>query len=128
MYSSRAGSGSTPTTTIPPASPPSAVRVRARPARRRRPRCGTTSRGCTRRRVPGRPLAGPVGQPDQKLGAQSAALPVVGDGDRDLGGLRVVSIPDITGDTHAAPLGGAERADRLVVVVVHVGQVAQLRR
>ena len=73
-------------------------------------------------------LAGPVGQPGQKLSAQSAALPVVGDGDGDLGGPRVVSIPDVTGDAHATPLGGAERADRLVVVVVHVGEVAQFRR
>ncbi len=37
-------------------------------------------------------LPGPVGQPGEQLGAQSPALPVVHDGDGDLGGLRVVGV------------------------------------
>src|SRR5207302_7050038 len=73
-------------------------------------------------------LAGPVGQLGQQLGAQPAALPVVGDGDGDLGGLRVGGVPDVAGDAHAALVGGAEGAERLVVVVVHLGVIAQLRR
>src|SRR6185437_9511365 len=43
-------------------------------------------------------LAGAVGQRSQELGAQSPALPVIDDGDRDLSCLRVAGIADITGD------------------------------
>jgi hypothetical protein len=73
-------------------------------------------------------LAGPVGQPGQQFGAQAAALPVVDDGDGDLGRVRVVAVPDVPGDAHAAPAGVVQRAERLVVVVVHIGEVAQLGR
>jgi hypothetical protein len=55
-------------------------------------------------------------------------LPVIDDGDRDLSRLRVVGIPDVAGDAHAVPAGLVQRAERLMVVVVDVGEVAQLRR
>src|SRR5439155_15103517 len=67
-------------------------------------------------------VPGPVGQEGEQLGAQAPALPVVHDGDGDLGGVRVVGVPDVAGDAHAAPVGGAQRADCLVVVVVDLGE------
>jgi hypothetical protein len=73
-------------------------------------------------------LAGPVGQPGQQLGAQAAALPVVDDGDGDLGRAPVVAVPDVPRDAHAAPAGVVQRAERLVVVVVDVGEISQLGR
>jgi len=73
-------------------------------------------------------LTGTVGQLSQQFGAQSPALPVVDDGDGDLGGLGVFGVPDIAGDAYAAPVGVIQRTERLVVVVVDVGEVAQLRR
>lgn len=48
-------------------------------------------------------------------------MPVVDDGDGDLGGLRVIGVPDVAGDAHAAPAGLIQRTERLVVVVVDVG-------
>jgi hypothetical protein len=53
-------------------------------------------------------------------------LPVVDDGDRDLGGLRVGGVADVAGDADTAPVRMIQRAERLVVVVVDVGKVAQL--
>jgi hypothetical protein len=53
-------------------------------------------------------------------------LPVIDDGDCDLSRLRVVGIADIEGDAHAAATGPVHRAERLMVVVVDVGKVAQL--
>ena len=73
-------------------------------------------------------LAGPVGQPGQQFGAQPPALPVVGDGEGDLGGLRVVGVPDVAGEARAAPVGRVQRDERLVVVMIHVGVVTQLGR
>ena len=73
-------------------------------------------------------LAGSFGQPGQQFGAQAAALPAVDDGDGDLGGVRVLAVPDVPGDAHAAPAGVVKRAERLVVAVVDVGEVAQLGR
>ena len=73
-------------------------------------------------------LAGPVRQQPHQLGAKAAPLPVVDDSDGDIGGLRVIGAPDVAGDAHAAPAGVIQRADRLVVVVVDLGEVAQLRR
>jgi hypothetical protein len=55
-------------------------------------------------------------------------LPVVDDGDRDLSRLRVVGIADVAGNAHAVPADLVQRAERLMVVVVDVGEVAQLRR
>jgi O-antigen biosynthesis protein WbqV len=43
-----------------------------------------------------------------------------------LGGLRVVGVADVAGDTDTAPVGMIQRAERLVVVVVNVGKVTQL--
>jgi hypothetical protein len=42
--------------------------------------------------------------------------------------VRVVTVPDVPGDAHAAPAGVVQRADRLVIAVVDVGEVAQLGR
>ena len=50
------------------------------------------------------------------------------DGDGDLGGVRVLAVPDVPGDAHAAPAGVVKRTERLVVAVVDVGEVAQLGR
>ena len=72
--------------------------------------------------------AGAAGQLGQQFGAQPAALPVVGDGDGDLGCLRVAGVADVAGDADAAPAGAVQRAERLVVVVVDVGEVAQFGR
>jgi hypothetical protein len=47
--------------------------------------------------------AGAPGQLGQQLGAQAAALPVVGDGDGDLSGVRVEGVADVAGDADAAP-------------------------
>jgi hypothetical protein len=55
-------------------------------------------------------------------------LPVIDDGDRDLSCLRIVGIPDIAGDAHTVPVDPVQRTERLMVVVVDVGKVAQLRR
>ena len=70
-------------------------------------------------------LAGAVRQLSQQLGAQSPALPVIDDGDRDiLSRLRVVGIADIAGDAHAAAASPAPTArERLMVVVVDIGEV-----
>src|SRR5215472_12210616 len=59
--------------------------------------------------------AGPGGQPGQQFGAQSTALPVVDDGDGDLGGVRVVGIADVAGDAHAASVGLIQSAKCFVV-------------
>ena len=40
----------------------------------------------------------------------------------------VAGIADIAGDAHAVPARRVQRAERLVVVVVDVGEIAQLRR
>jgi len=55
-------------------------------------------------------------------------LPVIDDGDRDLSRLRIAGIADIAGDAHALPAGLVQRAERFMVVVVDVGEVAHLRR
>jgi hypothetical protein len=55
-------------------------------------------------------------------------MPVIDDGDRDLSRLRVAGMADVAGDTHAVPAGSVQRSQRLMVVVVDVGEVAQLRR
>jgi len=47
--------------------------------------------------------AGAPGQPSEQFGAQPPALPVVDDGDGDLGGLRVGGVADVAGDADAAP-------------------------
>ena len=44
------------------------------------------------------------------------ALLVIDDGDCDVGGLRVFGVPDVAGDTYAAPVGMVQRAERLMVV------------
>jgi hypothetical protein len=74
--------------------------------------------------------AGTLRQLSHQFGAEPPALPVIDDGDRDLGGLRVVGVPDVAGDADTAPAGMIKRAERLmvVVVVVDVGEVAQLGR
>jgi hypothetical protein len=43
-------------------------------------------------------LAGTVGEPGQQFCAESAALPVIDDGDGNLGGVRVFGVRDIAGD------------------------------
>jgi hypothetical protein len=55
-------------------------------------------------------------------------MPLVDDSDRNLGGLRVFGVPDLAGDAHAAPVGVVQCAERLAVMVIDVGEVAQLRR
>jgi len=72
--------------------------------------------------------AGAAGQLGQQLGAEPAALPVVDDGEGDLGGVRVARVADVTSDADAAPGGVGQRAERFVVMVVDVGEVAQLGR
>ena len=73
-------------------------------------------------------LEGTIRQLGQQLSAQTPALPVVNDGHGDLGCVPVLGIPDVAGDAHAAPVGLIHRAECLVVVVVDVGEDAQLRR
>ena len=69
--------------------------------------------------------AGTLRQLSHQFGAESQTLPVVDDGDRDFGGLWGVGVADIAGDTDTAPVGVIQRAERLVVVMVKVGEVAQ---
>ena len=49
-------------------------------------------------------LAGPIRQLGQQFGAQPPALPVIDDGDGDVGGLWVLGVPDVAGDAHPAPV------------------------
>jgi hypothetical protein len=72
--------------------------------------------------------AGALRQLSDQYGAKSPALPFVHDGDGNLGGLRIVSGPDITSDAHPAPVSVIHRAERLMVVMVNLGEIAQLRR
>ena len=72
--------------------------------------------------------AGALGQPGEQFGRQSQALPVVDDGDGDLGGPRVGGVADVPGDADAAPARVIQRAEGLVVEVIDVGEVAKLRR
>ena len=72
-------------------------------------------------------LAGAIRQPGQQFAAQTPPLPVIDDRDGDVGGVRVIGIPDEPGDAHPAPVAGIQGAERLVVVMVEVGKVAQLR-
>ena len=67
------------------------------------------------------------GQPGEQLVAQPAALPVISDRDGDFGRVRVSFVPDVTGHSDAAPVT-IQCAERLVVMVVDVGEVAQLGR
>ena len=71
---------------------------------------------------------GTFSQLSQQFGAESPALPFVHDGDGDLGGLRVLPGPDIPGDAHATPVARIHRAERLMVVMVDLGEAAQLHR
>jgi len=70
--------------------------------------------------------AGTLRQLSHQFGAEPPALPVVDDGNRDFGGLRVVGVADVAGDADTASVGVVQCAERLVVVVVDVGEVAQL--
>jgi hypothetical protein len=70
--------------------------------------------------------AGTLRQLSHQFGAEAPPLPVVDDGDRDFGGPRVVGVPDVARDTDTTPVGVIQRAERLVVVVVDIGEVAQL--
>ena len=58
--------------------------------------------------------AGALGQPGEQFGRQSQALPVVDDGDGDLGGPRVGGVADVPGDADAAPARVIQRAEGLV--------------
>ena len=53
--------------------------------------------------------------------------PVVGDGDGGLREPRPVAQPDEARDSHTAAGDGVERRQRLVIVMVDLGEVAQLR-
>jgi hypothetical protein len=72
--------------------------------------------------------AGAAGQLGQQLGAEPAALPVVDDGEGDLGGVRVARVADVAGDADAAAVGVVHRTEGLVVVVVDVSEAAQFGR
>jgi hypothetical protein len=72
-------------------------------------------------------LAGAIGKPAQELGCKSSALPVVDDGDGDLCSLGVPGVPDVASDSESTTIRRVERAKRLVVVVVDLGEVTQLR-
>jgi hypothetical protein len=61
--------------------------------------------------------AGAAAQLGQQLGAEPAALPVVDDGDGDLGGVRVAGVADVAGDADAAAVGLVQRAERLAAFV-----------
>ena len=69
-------------------------------------------------------LAGPLDEPLEQRGGGAAALPVVDDGDRDLGLGGLVGA-DVAGDPDRAPLA-VEGDQRLVVVVVDLGQVGEV--
>lgn len=62
----------------------------------------------------------------QQLGAQPPALPLVDDRDGDLGELGVIGVTDVTGHPDPPPVTRVQGPDRLVVVVVHAGEVPQL--
>jgi hypothetical protein len=73
-------------------------------------------------------VPGPVGQPGQQFRAKATALPGVDDRDGDVGGLRVCGIPDVACYAHTPPVSPVHCADRLVIMVIDLGQIAQLRR
>ncbi len=58
--------------------------------------------------------------------AQPAALRVVGDRHRRLGEAAILAVAHEAGHADPAPVGGVERDQRLVVVVVDLGQVREL--
>ena len=70
------------------------------------------------------PVAGALGQQREQDGSQSAALPVVHDGDRCLGDLRIVLAAHEPSHADGCAIV-VEGDERLVVVVVDLGQVAQ---
>jgi hypothetical protein len=55
-------------------------------------------------------------------------VPLVDDGHGNVGSLRVLGISDVASDAHTASVDEAECYERLVVVVVDRGEVAQLGR
>ena len=61
------------------------------------------------------------------MNAYPSAVPVVGDRDGNIGGPRIGWVPDIAGNAHAAPVAAIQRAERFVIVVIQLGEVAQLR-
>ena len=73
-------------------------------------------------------LAGTLRQLSHQFGAESPALPFVHDGDSYFGGPCVLSGPDVTSDAQAASVGAIHCAERFMVVMVDLGEVAQLRR
>ena len=66
-----------------------------------------------------------LAQLPQQHGAKATSLPVIDHRDRDLRGLAVVDGSDETGDAHTTTVHGTQRDDRLVIVMVDVGEVAQ---
>ncbi len=58
--------------------------------------------------------------------ADSAALPGLEDCESDLGAVAALGVTDVAGDADASVALGIDRHERLVIVVVDLGQVAQL--
>ena len=62
--------------------------------------------------------------PQQRC-ADTTSLPVVDHRDRDFGRLVVVDSSDETRDAHATTVDGAQRDERLVIVMVDVCEISQ---
>ena len=67
------------------------------------------------------------GQILQQCGAKPAALPIVGHRDGDLGHRRVIARAHEARHAEAVARVGVDRQQRLVIVVIDLGQVFQLR-
>ena len=70
--------------------------------------------------------ARPRGQAAQQFGRDPAVLPVIHDGDSDLRVVGQLRVPDVTGHAHEAGLAARECHERLVIVVIDLGEVPQL--
>jgi len=71
-------------------------------------------------------LAGTISQPAQQRRREASALPGVRDRHRHLGTFRIFGVPDEASDTEAETVAGINCPERLVVVVVDLGEVVHL--
>jgi hypothetical protein len=71
-------------------------------------------------------LTGALGKGGSEAAAHTTALPIVDHRDRQLGGRRILGGAHIPRDTDPVAGDGIDRDQRLVVVVVDLGEIAQL--
>ena len=117
------GSSSTASSTAPA----SRLRTRIGPSSASRCRIGLlwASISAVKRLMPSA-WGGTVGEPAHQGLADSAALPGFEDREGDLGAVAALGVPNVAGDADASSALGIDRQERLVIVMIDLGQVAQL--